>query len=91
MSPEERTLAFEDRQAKIDDLAADLRKLSRRAWKRPASFALSMLGATWTIVMGNPIGAILAGAGGVLSALGAGSTVDTGAYSYLFNARNRYL
>jgi hypothetical protein len=91
MSLEAQALAYEERQAEIDDLAAGLRKVSRRAWKKPASFALSMLGATWTVVMGNPIGAILAGAGTVLNTIGAGGTVDTGAYSYLFNARNRYV
>jgi hypothetical protein len=66
MPPEAQAIAFEERQAEIDDLAADLRKVSRRAWKRPASFALTMVGATWTAIMGNPIGAFLAGAGGVL-------------------------
>ena len=91
MQPEAQAIAFEERQAEIDDLAADLRKVSRRAWKRPASFALTMIGATWTMIMGNPIGAILAGAGGVLNTLGGRGTVDTGAYSYLFSARSRYL
>jgi hypothetical protein len=89
MPPEARTVAFEERQAGIDDLAADLRKMSRRAWKKPASFALSMLGASWTVIMGNPIGAILAGAGSVINTLGAKGTVDTGAYSYLFSAPGR--
>jgi hypothetical protein len=91
MPPEAQMLAFEERQTEIDDLAAGLRKLSRRAWKKPASFALSMIGATWTVVMGNPIGAILAGAGSVINTLGAKGTVETGAYSYLFSARSKYL
>ena len=91
MPPEAQTLAFEERKAEIDDLAADLRKVSRRAWKKPASFVLSMIGATWTVVLGNPIGAILAGAGSVINTLGAKRSVETGAYSYLFSARSRYL
>ena len=90
MPADARALAFEERQSEIDDLAANLRKISRRAWKRPASFALSMLGATWTVILGNPIGAILAGAGSVLNTFGTKGAVDTGAYSYLFSARNRY-
>jgi hypothetical protein len=91
MPPETRQVAFEERQAEIDELAASLRRVSRRAWKKPASFALSILGATWTVIMGNPIGALLAGAGSVLNTFGGKGTVDTGAYSYLFSARNRYL
>jgi hypothetical protein len=89
MPPEAQSLAYEERQAEIDDLAGGLRKVSRKAWKQPRSFALSMLGATWTLVAGNPIGAVLSGAGAVLK-MASASNVDTGAYSYLFNARSKY-
>jgi hypothetical protein len=91
MPQDAQALPFEERQAEIDDLAAGLRTVSRRAWKKPASFCLSILGATWTLMMGNPIGAILSGAGAVLSNIGGTKAPDTGAYSYLFSARNRYV
>jgi len=83
----ERAEAFEDRQAEIDDLAAGLRGRSRRAWGQPASFALSIAGATWTAVSGDPLGALLAG-GSALVGLAAGEKKEANAYSYLFSARH---
>lgn len=44
----ERDSAFRDRQAELDDLANDLKRTARSAWKRPASFALGLAGASWT-------------------------------------------
>jgi hypothetical protein len=46
--------------AEIDDLAGDLRRRSRKAWGQPASFALSIAGAAWTGISGDPLGALLA-------------------------------
>lgn len=89
MSAEERDLAFEDRQAKLDEMAADLKRTSRRAWKKPASFALGFTGAAWTLASGDPLGAVLAGAGALLGLEGSES-VDVGAFSYLFRAQGRY-
>ncbi|MGH7388104.1 MAG: hypothetical protein ACREM3_01410 [Candidatus Rokuibacteriota bacterium] len=90
LTPAERAQAFDDRQAEIDDLAADLRRRSRRAWGQPASFALSIAGATWTAVSGDPLGALLAG-GAALAGLASGGTTDAHAYSYLFSARQDLL
>jgi hypothetical protein len=74
-----------DRRAEIEDIASDLKKKGRAAWKRPASFALGAAGAAWTAVTGDPIGAIL---GGGASLLTQDSTEgETGVYSYLFRAR----
>jgi hypothetical protein len=89
MQPRERRSSLEERHAELDDLASDLKRLSRAAWKRPASFALGLTGAAWTAVRGDPIGAVLAAAG---VALGAGSTAGPrlGAFSYLFSARGRF-
>jgi hypothetical protein len=89
MSVEERELAFEDRQATLDELAANLKRTSRRAWKKPASFALGFTGAAWTLASGDPLGAVLAGAGALLGLEGS-DNVDVGAYSYLFRAQERY-
>jgi hypothetical protein len=44
----EREKAFRDRQAELRDRAAALKAHSRKAWKRPATFALGAAGAAWT-------------------------------------------
>jgi hypothetical protein len=89
MPPETQALAFQQRQEELESIASELRKTSRRAWKQPASFALTMIGAGWTASTGDPVGAVLAGAGGILG-LGASEPAQTGAYSYVFTARSRY-
>jgi hypothetical protein len=89
MSKEERDLAFEARQAELDRTAADLRRLARSAWKKAASFAMTLAGAAWTFVTGDHLGAILAG-GGALVGVELSGHKDVGAYSYLFRARERY-
>jgi hypothetical protein len=89
LSPAEREVAFSDRQAEIEDLAADLRRKARKAWRQPASFALGLAGAAWTFSTGNPIGALLAA--GALAARGwSGQNNETGAFSYLFAAHEQY-
>ncbi len=90
MSEEEREVAFEDRQANLDRMSAELRRTSRRAWKKPVSFALGFTGAAWTLTSGDPLGAILAGAGAILGLEGS-ENVDVGAFSFLFRAHGRYL
>jgi len=89
MLAEEREVVFEDRQAKLDELAAALKRTSRKVWKKPASFALGLTGAAWTLASGDPLGAVLAGAGAILGLEGS-EKVDVGAFSYLFSARERY-
>lgn len=85
----ERERAFHDRQEQIRDLASDLKRTGWQAWRRPASFALTIAGAAWTWKTGDPIGALLAAAGAVAGAIGEESK-DVNAYSYLFQARSRY-
>ena len=86
---EEQVEIMEDRQAEIEDMARDLKRASRNAWKRPASFALGITGAAWTVVTGDPFAALI-GVG--TAALGAMSTQEPeiGAYSYIFSAAQRY-
>ena len=87
----ERARAFNDRQEQIRDLAADLKQRSRSAWKKPASFALSIAGAAWTVRTGDPIGALLAAGAAAFGAL-ADDKAEVTAYSYLFAAaRDRYV
>lgn len=89
MAELDRTAAFRDRQSQLDDLASDLRRKARLAWRRPASFALGLAGASWSYATGNPVGALLAG--GALVLRGTGSEQrETGAFSYLFAAHEQY-
>ena len=81
----ERAGALNDRQEQIRDLAADLKQRSRKAWKKPASFALSIAGAAWTVRTGDPIGALLAVGAAAFGAL-ADDKPEVTAYSYLFAA-----
>ena len=86
----ERTKGFADRQEEIRDLAADLKRRGRKAWRKPASFALSVAGAAWTMGTGDPIGALLATAAAL-----AGGTInkrpEVTAYSYLFRAQEPHV
>jgi hypothetical protein len=80
----ERESALQDRQEEIRDLANDLKTASRQAWRKPASFALGLAGAAWTLKTGDPVGAIFGAAGAVLTAEWGSEAPN--AYSYLFNA-----
>ena len=86
MSGEEQDLAYETRQAKLNDLANDLRKCARKSWKRPASFALSLAGAAFS---GLPsfIAEVIKIACG-LPGHERNSEIDAGAYSYLFRSHS---
>jgi len=88
LPPGERDRALDDREAELAELAAQLRKTSRRFWKRPASFALSVAGAAWRAAAGDAVGAAL-GVGAAIFGM-KGEKSETGAYSYLFAARERY-
>jgi hypothetical protein len=89
LSEEQRPGVFQDRQEELDDLARDLKRASRQAWKRPASFALTIAGAAWTAATGDPLGAILGGGAG-LAGMASRVGSDAGAYSYLFRAARNY-
>jgi hypothetical protein len=86
----ERAKALKDRLEEIRDIANDLKTVSRKAWKRPASFALSIAGAAWMLKTGDPIGALLAAGGVMLGRSDAPTKAETGAYSYIFSAASRY-
>lgn len=81
--------ALEDRQEEIKDLAAGLRSISRKAWKRPAYFALTLMGAAWAFGQGGVLGALLGLGVGVIGAP-AREPLNVGAYSYLFRAAEEY-
>lgn len=89
MPDDERQIAFEQRQAELDDISNDLRKRSRIAWKKPAAFALSMSGAAVSLAAGHPLAAALSIGASALNFTPA-ATPKMGAYSYLFRASSRY-
>jgi len=90
MSEEERSCAFSDRQAELDDLASDLKKTARSAWKRPASFAVGLAGASWTYATGDATGALLAASALLAGGMGQAEN-EAGAFSYLFAVRERFV
>ena len=57
--------------------------------KKAATKASPAKKAAWRLYKGDAIGASIA-RGTALLNLGKGDSVDTGAYSYLFSARNRF-
>lgn len=87
MPHDERSAAFEHRQWQLDDLAQQLRNDSRRSWKKQASLAFALVGASWTVTTGDPVAAALAGATAVYGF--SSDCSKTGAYSYLFSAPRR--
>lgn len=90
MPEHERAAAFEIRQRKLNELAGDLRKRARKAWKKPASFALSLTGAAISFAAGHPLAAIISASSALLGYQSPQKT-DTGVYSYLFKAHERFV
>ena len=88
MPEEEQKVAFDTRQAELDALSSDLRNRARKAWKKPASFALTLAGSALSVLT-NPIAAVITGVGSLIGHEKPSKT-DTGAYSYLFSARHRF-
>jgi hypothetical protein len=85
----EREGELDARREALQDMANDLKRISRKAWKRPASFGIGMAGAFWKLSAHDYLGALLA-AGGALIGIRTKDKVDTGAYSYLFSANSRF-
>jgi hypothetical protein len=90
MPEKEQVKALKDRLEEIRDVANDLKSLSRKSWKRPATFAIGIAGAAWTLRAGDPIGALLAAGAALLGAGESSPEPNTGAYSYLFRATSQY-
>jgi hypothetical protein len=89
MTDAERTDAFDLRQAELDDLASDIRKKARKAWKKPAALAFSLTGAAVSLAAGHPLAAGLSLSAALLGYT-PGAKSEMGAYSYLFRASERY-
>jgi hypothetical protein len=86
----DREQAFTDRREALADTADQLRRLARKAWRRPlASFGLGIAGSAVTLVSGNPLGAAL---GAASALLGLRRQADpASAYTYLFRAQDRLI
>ena len=84
----ERPSAISARHAELDDRAEELRRIGRSAFKRQVvSFGFGLAGAAWTLVHGDPYGALFA-----TGATAAGLTAPTpgsmgAAYSYILMAK----
>jgi hypothetical protein len=81
--------ALDERQSEISAEAEALRKLTRRAWKKPASFVLGLAGATWRATAGDFVGAAIS-AGAALAGADFSKPKESEAYSYLFKAHRRF-
>lgn len=86
LGEKDRVAAQAEREHELTEMANTLAETASKAWKQPASFALSVAGAAWTLTTGDPLGAILA-AGSAFAGYSSGSPDEVGAYSYLFQAR----
>jgi hypothetical protein len=86
---EEREEELKDRREELQEMANGLKSVSRKAWRRPAGFALAMAGAFWKLKGNDYLGMLLAAAGAVVG-LKSKEKVNTGAYSYLFRAQSQY-
>jgi hypothetical protein len=85
----DRETAFVDRREALSDAAAQLNKHARTAWRRPmASFSLGIGGAAVALATGNPIGAGIAFAGGLLGLKRQADPASV--YTYLFSAERQW-
>ncbi len=86
---EERKEVLKDRREELQELSNNLKTVSRKEWKRPASFAIGMAGAVWKLGSHDYVGALLAAAAGLLGAKSK-EKIETGAYSYIFRASSHH-
>jgi hypothetical protein len=76
---------LDDRREAFSDASRALNVRARAWWHKPASLALGLGGAAWTLKTGDPLGALVSATGAGLSAIPTPSTtVD--AHSYLLQA-----
>lgn len=89
----ERTLAFEDRKATLDEMAEALGKVAQKAWKKPVAFALGLTGTGIGVAVAAPaaaVGGVARMVGTVFGGLGQEKQPDLVAFSYLFKAQRQF-
>jgi hypothetical protein len=84
-----RAKTLKDREEEIRDMATDLKRVSRQEWKRPAYFALTLMGAAYALKKGDILAALLSGSAAMLAPPDEAKAY-TGTYSYLFSALERF-
>lgn len=89
LGEQDRTTALAEREEELTEMAHSISRAASKAWKQPASFALCVVGAAWTLTTGDPLGAILA-AGAATAGYSSDPSGEVGAYSYLFEAQKQY-
>ena len=83
----DREQAFGDRREALADTADQLRRLARKAWRRPlASFGIGIAGSAVSLASGNPLGAVLGVAGALLGLRRQADPASV--YAYLFRAQD---
>ncbi len=94
MPEEEQALEFEERQDQLDEIAAQLRKYSRGAWRKPAAFGMTMTGAGIALATGSTAAAVAGGFsrlfGALFGGVGQEKTPSMEPYSFLFKAGDRF-
>jgi hypothetical protein len=86
---EDEAIFAADRREAILDAASDLRKRTPKEWRRYAQFGVGIVGATWRLSQGDGTGAALGMLTAGLSFIG-GSGEGASAFSYLFEAKDRF-
>jgi hypothetical protein len=91
MGEYDQTISMRERAQDLEDMAADLRRLARRAYTRAGiSLMFGIAGAAWTLSTGDPWGAVFA-AGASIGASGVSDPIPAGsAYSYILRTRDEF-
>ena len=89
MQPRERDASFEQRQEELDAMAQRLRRVNWKAWKRPATFALSAANAFVAYENENSMAGGIAALLAIVGLMPDDSN-DSNVYSYLMSARQKW-
>jgi hypothetical protein len=92
MDDKERTLAFEQRQAVLKEIESSIANKAKKAWRKPLSFCLGILGTGIGMFSGQPP-AIVGGATRIAGSMIGGPGEDRaqlGAFSFLFKAARSF-
>ena len=87
LDEQERALA--DRQQELDEYAADIKRVSRKEWRKPATIGLGLAGAAWSAVSNDAITALLS-LGLVVTNATDFPRKRIDAFSYLMSASRRF-
>lgn len=87
---DEQDRALADRQEELDQYAAEIKRLSRKEWRKAATIGLGLAGAAWQAASNDAVTALLSLGVAVMSAAAFdGRRID--AFSYLMSANRRFV